>query len=70
MEYDKIEIVGEKKKEEGIIKIPKERLVNMQDAMDEGSMHVGLPIKNNNAILNQKAIWLDYDYDWVIGRDE
>ena len=67
MEYNLIEIVRERKSKEGDIKIPEGRLVNMNEAM-RGNMHIGIPMNENNESLSGKAIWLDYDYDWVLGK--
>ena len=70
MEYNKIEIVKEKKKEEGIIKIPEDRLVKI-DAERQvfRDPYIGIPA-NISGEFDGKAIYLDDEYDWILGRDE
>lgn len=66
MEYNIIEVVEEESKE-GNIKIPKKRLIDMKEELKTESMHLGVPM-NRGEELDGKAIWLDYDYDWVFGK--
>lgn len=69
MEYPKVCIIDEEKKDRKTIKIPKERLVEIKGE-GENSPYVGVPMYNNEEELDGKAIYLDNEYDWIIARTE
>lgn len=66
MEYDRVEVVREKKSEEGCIKIPEDRLVELK-----GETHIFLDpyiaIPVSGTEFNGKAIYLTPTYDWILG---
>lgn len=68
IEYDEIEIVSEKKKEKGTIKIPVGRLIKFEgERQIRDNPYVGIPMDASEE-LDGKAIYLDPYYDWVLGR--